>query len=313
MALPDPKKEKAKKIVYDIQNIVKYYPGQKYPANDDISLKIYQGEIFGILGDNGSGKTTLVRQMMNLIKSTSGHITLWEQPVGEDILHVPLNVGYMPQRIYALNTLKVEEALYYTAHLRGLSVEDARQERERLLKLWQIDRIRDQIGRSLSGGQQRLLQLAVATAASPPILILDEPTNELAPQRRRLVWDVLRQLNREQGTTIIFITHDALEAEKVVQRVGILRDGKLVKEGRPSHLKREIDEGLRLELFFAPQKPPKLSADFAYHEIEAGRWVVYLEREQVSQVLAELDLSIIDDFRLYSATLEDLYLHYAVE
>lgn len=311
MALPNPKK--AKKIVYDIQNIVKYYPGQKRPANDGISLKIYQGEIFGILGDNGSGKTTLVRQMMNLTKSTSGHIVLWEQLVGQDILHVPLNVGYMPQRIYALNTLKVEEALYYTSHLRGLSVEDARQEKERLLKLWQIDNISDQIGYNLSGGQRRLLQLAVAMAGTPPILILDEPTNELAPQRRRLVWDNLRQLNHEQGTTIIFITHDALEAEKVVQRVGILRDGKLVKEGYPYSLKKEINQSLRLELFFSPQNSPKLSADFTYHELEAGHWVVYLQREQVSNVLAMLDLSTIDDFRLYSATLEDLYLHYAVK
>jgi len=88
----------------------------------------------------------------------------------------------------------------------------------------------------LSGGQKRLLQIAIALAASPPVLILDEPTNNLDPQRRKLVWDTLREVNQQLGTTVVFITHDAIEAEKVIQRVGILREGELVAVGRPSEL-----------------------------------------------------------------------------
>jgi ABC-2 type transport system ATP-binding protein len=298
-------------IVYDVQDLVKVYPGQAEPANKNITLQIHQGEIFGLLGANGAGKSTLVRQMANLLRSTSGCITLFGQPVGQDPLHVPINVGYMPQESHALNNLTVGEALYYTAHLRGMSRAAARRERERLLELWQIQDLRAKYSSRLSGGQRRMLRLAVAMAGSAPVLVLDEPTNDLDPQRRKLVWDVLRHHNQMHGTTIIFITHDAIEAEKVIQRVGIMREGELVAVGRPGELKRQVDQKLRLELFFSPESPPNLPPDLTCYVLQPGRWLVYVERRQAAFVLDSLNLDQIDDFRLYSATLEDLYLHYA--
>jgi ABC-type multidrug transport system ATPase subunit len=299
-------------IVYDVRDLVKVYPGQTRPANDGVTLQIRRGEIFGLLGANGAGKSTLVCQMVNLLRSTSGSIELLGQRVGRDPLHVPLNVGYMPQETHALNNLTVGEALFFTAHLRGLNRAEAQRERDALLDLWQMRELRHQYGPRLSGGQRRLLRLAVAMVGSPPALILDEPTNDLDPQRRKLVWDVLRQLNRERGTTIIFITHDAIEAEKIIQRVGIMRAGRLVAVGRPSELKQRIDQKLRLEIFFSPELPPSLPQDLVCHRLEAGRWLVLLERERMMGVLNRLNLEQIDDFRLQSATLEDLYLHYVV-
>jgi ABC-type multidrug transport system ATPase subunit len=296
-------------IVYDIQNLTKHYPGQAEAANENITLQIRQGEIFGMLGDNGAGKSTLVRQMVNLLTPSAGRIALFGRSL--DQIDVPLYVGYMPQEGQALNNMTISEALYFTAHLRGLSRAEARAERDRLLALWQIGDLRDKYSTRLSGGQRRLLRLAVAMAGSPPVLILDEPTNDLDPQRRKLVWDVLRQLNQEQGTTIIFITHDAIEAEKVIQRVGIMKAGALVAMGRPGELKRQISEKLRLELFFTPGQPPDLPFDLAYHEMQAGHWVLPLTWAEATAVLAQLNPAQLDDFRLYTATLEDLYLHYA--
>jgi ABC-2 type transport system ATP-binding protein len=298
-------------IVYDIQNLVKAYPGQARPANQQITLQIYEGEIFGILGNNGAGKSTLVRQMVNLLSIDSGSIALFGQSV-VDHPHLGQTVGYMPQDTGALNNLTVSEALFFTAHLRGMSRPAARRERDALLELWQIEELRHQPSSRLSGGQRRLLRLAVAMAGAPPVLILDEPTNHLDPQRRKQVWEILRQLN-SQGTTMILITHDAIEAEKAIQRVGILRAGELVAVGRPSELKRQIDQMLRLELFFAPETPPTLPPDMIYYSLTPGHWQILLERHQVTPTLDTLDLSQIDDFRLYSATLEDLYLHYATQ
>jgi ABC-2 type transport system ATP-binding protein len=300
-------------IVYDIQDLGKFYPGQDRPANKGITFQIHQGEIFGLLGDNGAGKTTLVRQMVNLLRSTSGEITLFGQPIDRDPLYVPTHVGYMPQETYSLNQLTVAEALFYTAHLRGMSRADAARERARLLELWQIEDLGDKYGSRLSGGERRLMRLAVAMAGSLPVLILDEPTNDLDPLRRRLVWSVLRQVNREQGTTILFITHDAIEAEKAIQRVGIMRQGELVAVGRPSDLKRVVDRKLRLEIFFSPAAPPVLAPELPRYALEPGRWIILLEREEASAVLDRLDLCRVDDFRLYSATLEDLYVHYATQ
>lgn len=298
-------------LVYDIQDIVKIYPGQAQPANDRLTLQIEQGEIFGLLGDNGAGKSTLVRQMANLLRSTSGSIHLFGRPLSAEPLYVPLRVGYMPQDPKAINNLTVGEALYFTAHLRGLSRAAAQAESERLLELWDIQRLRDKYGPHLSGGERRLMMLAIAMAGSPPVLILDEPTNDLDPQRRKLVWDVLRQLNQAQGTTIIFITHDALEAEKIIQRVGIMREGRLVALGKPIQLKAQIDQKLRLELFTPGDRLSGLPFGLQPARIDVGRWVVYLERSQAATVLEALDMERVDDFRLYSATLEDLYLYYA--
>ena len=294
--------------VYSVQALSKTYPGQTRSANDNISFDVLPGEIFGLLGDNGAGKSTLVKQMANLLRPSAGTITLFGKPIDADPMHVPLHVGYMPQDGRALNSLTVAEALYFTAHLRGRSRWDAQAERDRLIGLWELGELRDKPTNRLSGGQKRLLQLAVAMAGRPPVLILDEPTNELAPQRRRHVWETLRAENRERGTTILFITHDALEAEKIIQRVGILGDGRLLALGTPQALKRQIDRQLRLELFFPPEQPPALPTDFVPRELAPGRWLVYLEQEQVDSALSSLHG--VDDFRLYSATLEDLYLSY---
>jgi ABC-2 type transport system ATP-binding protein len=217
----------------------------------------------------------------------------------------------MPQDGLALNNLTVGEALYFTAHLRGLPRPAARTERDALLDRWQLGPQRDQPIPRLSGGQRRLLQIAIAMAGSPPVLILDEPTANLDPQRRKRVWEVLREQNQAHGTTIIFITHDAVEAEKVIDRVAILRAGELVALGRPLDLKRQVDHQLRLELFFPPDDPPPLPPDLLRRELAPGRWLVYLDRPQAAAILQTLDLARLDDFRLYSATLEDLYLYYA--
>jgi ABC-2 type transport system ATP-binding protein len=300
-------------IIYDIQNLIKSYPGQTQPANNNITLQIYEGEIFGILGDNGAGKSTLVRQMVHLLSSDSGTISLLGQNILQASHLIQMNVGYMPQESGAVNNLTVGEALYFTAHLRGMSRTDAQKECNTLLDLWQIRQLRQQPSSRLSGGQRRLLRLAVAMAGSPPVLILDEPTNDLDPQRRKLVWDILRQINQEQGTTIILITHDAIEAEKAIQRVGIMRGGELVAIGRPSELKQQVDRKLRLELFFSPEIPPTLPPNLTFISLEPGHWRVFLEWNQVTATLNSLNLEKLDDFRLYSATLEDLYMHYATK
>jgi ABC-type multidrug transport system ATPase subunit len=299
-------------LIYDIKDLVKHYAGQAEPANKDITLQIHQGEIFGLLGDNGAGKSTLVKQMVNLVQPTSGSIHFMGQPLEDDPLRIPLHVGYMPQDGLALNSLTVGEALFFTANLCGLTIREARQERERLLELWQLEKIRHKTPKQLSGGQMRLMQIAVSMVGSPSVLILDEPTNDLDPQRRRQVWQTLRQLKQEQGTTIIFITHDAVEAEKIIQRVGIMQAGKLVALGKPSDLKKQLDKPLRLELFFSPEEPPSLPSHLTHIALTAGRWLIYLEKKDVPALFNQLDMNQWDDFRLYSATLEDLYLHYSL-
>jgi ABC-type multidrug transport system ATPase subunit len=300
-------------IVYEIRDLVKTYSGRSRPANDGIDLDIHAGEIFGILGDNGAGKTTLVRQMVNLLSSSSGSIRLFGEPLASARLRVPLAIGYMPQQADALNHLAVGEALYYTAHLRGVGREEARRERDRLLALWRLEDLRGADSASLSGGQRRLLRLAVAMAGSPPVLLLDEPTSDLDPLRRRLVWDVLKSTHADLGTTIIFITHDAAEAEKVIQRVAILKQGKVAGIGRPAELKQRIGRQLRIDLWLRSGRLPTNHADVSCERQGPDHWVAFAEWAQALRLLSGLDPADLDDFRMQSPTLEDLFMHYAGE
>ncbi len=299
-------------FVYDLQSVTKSYGSDSPPVNREIALQIAPGEIFGLLGDNGAGKTTLVRQMVNLIQPDSGRILFRGRPMQDDPLRIPRQVSYMPQSGPVLGHLTVGEILYHTAFLRGCRRPMALAEQKRLLELLQIEHLRHQTSGRLSGGERRLLQLGMAMAGSLPVLILDEPTNELSPQRRQQVWDLLRRLHQEQQTTILLVTHDAVEAEKIVQRVGILQTGRLVALGQPHELKAQIGSQLRLELFGAPDMSLHLP-QLPLRQLAPGHWCVRLPRHALDSALTLLHRYPIDDFRLLSPTLEDLYLHYAVD
>jgi ABC-2 type transport system ATP-binding protein len=307
----EPHAGRSPELVLEVEGLTQRYAGTSRPANDDISFTVERGEIFGILGDNGAGKTTLVHQIVNLVRPSAGSIRLFGREVAADPIAVALQIGFMPQQAMALNHLTLSEALVATARLRGLSWREARAARQEMAELWDLGDLLGRTVRHLSGGQQRLVQLAITMAADPPVLILDEPTTNLDPPRRRKVWEVLRRRNRELGTTVIFITHDALEAEKAIDRVAILDAGRLVALGRPIDLKREVDRKLRLELYFDPAQPPRLPAELVLRSVAPGRSLALIDWGEVPRWIAELDLAELEDFRLHSATLEDLYFHYA--
>ncbi|GAA3865638.1 ABC transporter ATP-binding protein [Saccharothrix violaceirubra] len=298
-------------VAYRVFELVKRFPRQAVAAVDGMSFEIGEGEIFGLLGDNGAGKTTLVRQLTGLTRPTSGTVELFGHDVVTDPGFVSTVVGYMPQSGAALNRLTVGEALYFAGHLRGLSTRDARRERDDLVDLWHLGPSRNRVAALLSGGQRRLLQLAVAMAGRAPVLILDEPTNDLDPVNRKHVWDVLRDWNKRLGTTIVLVTHDAVEAEKAIQRVGIVQKGRFTALGTPAELKAGIALKLKVELSFPPDLPPSLPVGVVPQEKDSGTWHLVLDRREAAELLAVLDLGRVSDIRLTSTTLEDLYLHYA--
>ena len=248
--------------------------------------------------------------MVNLLQPDSGRIRFLGKSIHSDPLNLLRHVSYMPQSCNILSHLTVGEVIFHTAFLLGLRHSVARMERDRLLKLLQIEHISHRISGTLSGGERRLLQLAVALVGTLPVIILDEPTNELSPQRRNLVWETLRELNQRQGTTIILVTHDTMEAEKIVQRVGILHTGRLVAMGSPQELKQQLSQMFRLEFFCDPTiSPPALS--LKAQQIAFGHWITHLPYSQLYHALDLLTQSRIVDFKLSSPSLEDIYIHYA--
>ncbi len=300
-------------IAYSVQNLVKLYPGQTRAANDRVSFEVQEGEIFGVLGDNGGGKSTLVKQMVGLLRSTSGQIELYGKSINQNRERIGLLVGYMPQQSDALNRLTVGEAFYFTAHLRGLDKTQAASDRDNLLEQLGLQDLRDRDNALLSGGQRRLLRLGVAMAGSPPILVLDEPTNDLDPLRRRVVWELLRELNFKNNVTIIFITHDAVEAEKLIKRIAIMHEGRLVGIGKPSELKKQLGNNLRIELRFLPEFAPVAQPGFRFELKRPDHWIFTAGWSETVALLDSLSPDQLESLRVHSPTLEDLYLHYVTE
>ncbi len=161
-------------------------------ANDDVSFEVRRGEIFSLLGPNGAGKTTLVSQLLGLLEPTSGTITLEGIDVATNPQEIKRITGYLPQSGMPMRYVEVERALRYTGCLRGQSDRDAKQQARRLVEELELSDYAKRYAHNLSGGMLRLTNFAMSLMGQPQILVLDEPTNELDPHKRRLVWDVIR-------------------------------------------------------------------------------------------------------------------------
>jgi ABC-2 type transport system ATP-binding protein len=216
----------------------------------------------------------------------------------------------MPQSDKALHHLQVDEILYFTAHLRGYSRHDAQRERDRLIELLDLSSIRHRTAMGLSGGQRRLVLLATTLAAARPVMILDEPANDLDPQKRRFVWDILRRQRADFSTTVLLVTHNIVEAEPIIDRLAIMASGRLLKLGRLGDLKAPLRAQLKLELRFAAGSLPQLPADGYILMQDTGRLEMLIPQEQAASIIDALTCQPnIEDFVLRPPTLEDLYLN----
>ena len=302
--------------IYSIENVTKSYQNgdRVILANRDISLTIEGGEFFGFLGPNGAGKTTLVRQMMSLLVPDQGRILFMGKNLRKYPAVVKRTVGYLPQEPFALQDLTVEQAIYFTGRLRRLSAQRAHQMSEELITMWHLDPVRHTVIRYLSGGQRRLVGFASALIGEPPVLVLDEPTNDLAPYVRQQVWAYLRQLSKQKGTTIILVTHNALEAERVLDRVAIIVNGKVVAVDNIGMLKARVDSRVRIDLTFKSEpreygNPLMLFEDVQW--LNKKRAIILVERANIKAVIVSLldriGIERLEDFRIQTASLEDVY------
>ena len=213
-------------VAVDVDNVVKSFGTLK--ALDGITLRIRQGEIYGLLGPNGSGKTTLIRAIVGLVAPESGTVTVLGSRIPNlDILG---RVGYMTHAAALYPDLSVEENLRFFAAISGAdsNVDEA-------LKLVELDQRRTSVVATLSGGMRQRCSLACALVHRPRLLLLDEPTVGVDPQLRVQFWDHFRDM-AAAGTTIVVSSHVMDEAERC-QRLGLIRFGKLLAEGSPSEVR----------------------------------------------------------------------------
>jgi ABC-2 type transport system permease protein len=293
--------------------------GEMVAANRDISFTIERGEVFGLLGQNGAGKTTLVMQLLGLVTPTSGHIEVLGYPVPERADEAKRLLGFLPQDSMAMQTVEVDRALRYTGCLRGQSSADARRQAEELFERLGLGAHRDRLLGTLSGGVNRMVSFAMALMGRPQMVILDEPTNALDPENRRLVWDALRDLHRAEGLTCLLVTHNLIEAERVLDRVAVIQEGQLIGVGTPLELRSDRSRQLHVEavltdlgsLSSAERVQLSTLGEVRIDEAERKvRLTAAIERasDACSMFLTQLGPQRVEDFRVVPPTLEDVYL-----
>jgi ABC-2 type transport system ATP-binding protein len=211
-------------------------------AVDRVSFSVQEGEIFGVLGPNGSGKSTLIRLIATLLLPDEGSL----QVFGQDVVRQPVQVQRLINRVSVeasfFKKLSPMENLLYGARLYGLEGgETRRRVVEILTRLGLEKRAIYRPMEEMSRGMQQKVAIARALLSRPRLLLLDEPTTGLDPRSKREVQAVVRELNREHGTTILLTTHDMLEADQLCDRIAIIEGGKIVALDTPQALKRGIN------------------------------------------------------------------------
>lgn len=213
--------------------------GKIVEAVRGVTLSVEQGKIFGFLGPNGAGKTTCQRMLTTLLPIDSGMATIAGFDVNKRPGEVRKHIGYVSQLGGADMPATGMENLMLTGGLYGMKRSDIQRKIEGLSRLLDLEEILDRIVRTYSGGQKRRLEIALGIIHEPDILFMDEPTTGLDPQNRANLWAHIRKL-RDAGMTIFLTTHYLDEADALADSLAIMDHGKIVAEGTPAALKRQI-------------------------------------------------------------------------
>ena len=246
-------------------------------AVDGVDLDIGSGQIFGFLGPNGSGKTTMVKMLTTILAPTSGTARVGGFDVIADQGQVRSRIGVALQEVGLDPLMTAREMLVLQSRLFSASSSDSRSRAERLLRTVDLDEIdpKKRVGQ-FSGGMKRRLDLALALVNDPDILFLDEPTTGLDPVSRMAIWEEVRRLNRDLGMTIFLTTQYLEEADRLADEVAIIDRGKIVAQGAPRALKKEIGNEVVTLTFDSAETAAKASA--------------VLKKEAPSQQLSGRDL-----------------------
>ena len=279
--------DKSRHVPIEVVKLNKRYKGGDW-ANRDISLIVNRGEVVGILGPNGAGKTTLVRQITAELLPTSGSVCVF----GRDVVRHPNEaksvMGVVPQEANLFDGLSVYHHLRVFGQLRGLSRRSAIERANELISQVGLEAHRHKSSGILSTGLRRRLVVAIAALARPPLLILDEPTTGLDPESRLRLWDVLRGYVK-RGAAVLLTTHYMEEAEKLCDRVGIIKDGSLVALDTLQRLRAAHDSEYRLT-----------------YETDDGSHTMYGNSDQA--LIEEVRAQGVDQYAVARTNLEDVYL-----
>jgi len=283
-------------------------------AVDGVDLSVQEGEIFGLIGHNGAGKSTLFKMMLGLIPVSSGEIRIHGQSIrGEAFRQVRRNIGYLPENVVFYDNLTGLETLGFFADLKSANKSTC----AGLLDKVGLGHAANRRVRGYSKGMRQRLGFAQAMLGAPGILFLDEPTSGLDPEGIREFYQILREM-RERGVTVILTSHILAEIQERVDRLAIMKMGKIQALGTVQSLREKMDLPLVIEIKMRAGTLGDLRAALTLlnlHDAAEGKDTLTLRcpreaKMAVLTMLAQLDGKIAD-LHVREPSLEDVFLGYA--
>ncbi len=255
--------------IVSVKNISKSYGAKK--VLDGVSFDIEEGEIFGLLGSNGAGKSTITNIILGLEKKSSGRIIYFDNAK----VNLKKKMALVPQDVAFYKDFSVEKNMHFFGSVAGLNKKILNPRIDFLLNWLNLNDFRKTKSSFLSGGYQRLLNIAISIIGDPEIIFLDEPTVGLDPKMRKMLWDKIFEL-KNNGKTIILTTHYMDEAENLCTRIALLKKGCLLKIGRPAEMIQQFG-GIKVMVL----------------KIEKG--ISEIDFNNIKRVLKHKDLVLKDD------------------
>lgn len=291
-----------------IKNLVKTYANGTQ-ALRGIDLTIHEGDFFALLGANGAGKTTLIGVLTDLVNKTSGIVKVFGKDIDKHLETIKMDIGVVPQEFNFNIFEKVLDIIVTQAGYFGVPQKIATERAQSILTQLNLWEKRNQASNSLSGGMKRRLMIARALIHQPKFLILDEPTAGVDVELRHSMWDYLRLLNQE-GTTVLLTTHYLEEVEQMCNRMAMIKDGVIVKEGNVKTIMKGV-EGLQYILTVEKVKDDFENRRFKTHLIDENTLEAELSGEDnLSDLILQLKEANIQvlDIRPKSNRIEQFFL-----
>ena len=300
----------ASKDILRLDNVVKILGGEVILY--DVDLSVRQGEVFGVIGGSGCGKTTLLRTMVGFFVPERGEVLVRSQvvPGQQHQLYTPVTAypeavkqvfGFASQHPSIYMDLSVDENIAYFASLYGLKPAQYERTAELLLDLLDLLHARKTLGKNLSGGMRRRLDITCAMIHKPKILILDEPTADLDPFLRRHIWDMVHKI-AEQGTTIVVSSHALADVEMLCDRVAVMHKGRVLDVDTPEAIKQSYITAERISVQTYPGKYTQV-VDLLSDELVTD---VYQEGQELILTTTDVEATLQDVLRVIEECEESL-------
>ena len=283
-----------------IENLTKYYGATR--GIEALNLSVGQGTVFGYIGPNGAGKSTTIKLLLDFIKPTSGTAQIFGMDCRKKNVQIKRDVGYLPAEVSYYDHMKVSTLLDYSASFYGKNL------KSRTKKL--CDRLDLDVSRKieeLSLGNRKKVAIVQAMMHNPRLLIMDEPSSGLDPLVKAAFYELLNQ-EKEEGTTIFFSSHILSEVEKVCSKVGIIKDGALIKTENIQTLNGTKHK--KIKIIFKEPPRGEISIDGAKDTSLKNNQMELIYGSSIQRLISELNKYEIEDIWIGDPTLEEIFINF---